>query len=124
MRRAVDRGRDIGPDEPGWRDGGTQHRHAGWASLTSLLAWVLANVLDLFSVLVLVQEGGRMAFARQHPAEAFLIYAGLRLLGTAALPLAVVSACRRWPSMARTAWGVLTVCALATAAAAWWRLYR
>jgi len=92
--------------------------------MTSLLAWVLANVLDLFSVLVLVQGGGRMAFARHHPAEAFLIYAGLRLLGTAALPLAVVAAGRRWPSMARTAWGVLTVCALATAAAAWWRLYR
>ena len=95
-----------------------------WASMTSLLAWVLANVLDVFSVLVLVQAGGRMVFARHHPAESFLIYAGLRFLSAAALPLAVVSAGRRWPLMSRAAWGALTVCALATAAAAWWRLYR
>ena len=102
-----------------WAGGGVL-----WAAATSLLAWLLANALDVFSVLVLVQAGGRMAIARHHPAESFLIYAGLRFLGTAALPLVVVSAGRRWPSVSRAAWGALTVCALATAAAAWWRLYR
>jgi hypothetical protein len=95
-----------------------------WASATSILAWGLANGLDVLSVLVLVQAGGRMAFARQHPAESFLIYAGLRLLGTAALPLAVASVGKRWPSLSRAAWGALTLCALATAAASWWRLHR
>jgi hypothetical protein len=94
------------------------------ASLLSLLAWVLANVLDVLSVLALVREGGRMVFARYHPAESFLLYAGLRFLGTLALPLVVLSISRRWPSASRSAWGALTACALATAAAAWWRLYR
>ena len=94
------------------------------ASLASLLAWILANALDVFAVLALVQAGGRLAFARNHPAEWFLIYAGLRFLGTAALPLAVVSASRHWPLSSRAAWGALTACALVTAAAAWWRLYR
>jgi hypothetical protein len=94
------------------------------ASLLSLLAWVLANVLDVLSVLALVRGGGRMVFARYHPAESFLLYAGLRFLGTLALPLALLSIGRRWPSTSRAAWGALTACALATAAAAWWRLYR
>jgi hypothetical protein len=95
-----------------------------WASITSLLAWVLANGLDVFSVLILVQAGRRMVFARHHPAESFLVYAGLRLLGTMALPLAVAASSKRWPAASRAAWGALTACALATAAAAWWRLYR
>jgi hypothetical protein len=106
--------------------GAQRHGDVGalWASITSLLAWVLANGLDVYSVLILVQAGRRMVFAQHHPAESFLIYAGLRLLGTMALPLAVVSSNRRWPSASRAAWGALTACALATAAAAWWRLYR
>jgi hypothetical protein len=95
-----------------------------WASITSLLAWVLANGLDVFSVLILVQAGRQMVLARHHPAESFLVYAGLRLLGTMALPLAVVSSSKHWPSASRAAWGTLTACALATAVAAWWRLYR
>jgi hypothetical protein len=119
VRRATHRETSLVPGKPRWEDWG-----ALWASVTSLLAWVLANVLDVFSVLVLVQGGGRMILARHHPAEAFLIYAGFRLLGTVALLLAVVSAGRRWPAMSRAVWGALTVCALATAAAAWWRLYR
>ena len=98
-------------------------RGAWWVPVTSLLAWVLANGLDILGILVLVQEGGRTALAPRHPAEGFLIYAGLRLLGTLALPLAVVSTGRHWPSASRAAWGALTVCALATAAGAWWRLY-
>jgi hypothetical protein len=97
---------------------------AWWTAITTLLAWVLANGLDVFSVLILVQSGGRLAFARFRPAESFVIYAGLRVLGTLAVSLGVVSASRRWPSVSRAAWGALTACALATAAAAWWRLYR
>ena len=93
-----------------------------WVSVTSLLVWGLANALDVFSVLVYVQTGGRMVFARHHPAESFLIYAEVRLLVTLALPLAVVSAGQHWPSVSRTAWSALTVCALVTAVTAWWRL--
>jgi hypothetical protein len=102
-----------------WRDWGTMG-----VSLLSLLAWVLANGLDVLSVLALVRAGERMILARHHPAESFLLYAGFRFLGTLALPLAVLSVSKRWPSLSRAAWGALTACALATAAAAWWRLYR
>jgi hypothetical protein len=90
----------------------------------SSLAWALANALDVLGALVLVQTGGRMVLARHHPAESFLIYAGLRALVTLALPLAAASVSKRWPSASRAASGALTVCALATAATAWWRLYR
>jgi hypothetical protein len=83
----------------------------------------MANVLDVFSVLAMVRAGGRLAWARYHPAEAFVIYGLLRLLITLALPLGVASTSRRWPWMSRAAWGALTLCALVTAAAAWWRLY-
>jgi len=96
---------------------------SGWAVGSSLLAWAMANLLDAFSVLAMVQAGGRMVWARNHPAEAVVIYALLRLLITLAVPLGFVSAGRRWPQLARAIWGALTVCALATAAAAWWRLY-
>ena len=97
---------------------------SGWAVGSSLLAWAMANLLDVFSVLATVQAGGRMAWARYHPAEAFVIYGLLRLLITLAVPLGAASASRRWPWMARAIWGGVTLCALVTAAAAWWRLYR
>lgn len=96
----------------------------GWAAGSSLLAWTMANLLDVCSVLVMVQAGSRMAWARHHPAEAFLIYGLLRLLITLAVPLGFASVGRRWPQMTRAIWGALTLCALGTAAAAWWRLYR
>jgi hypothetical protein len=41
------------------------------ASLLSLLAWVLANVLDVLSVLALVRGGGRMVFALATAAAAW-----------------------------------------------------
>jgi hypothetical protein len=95
-----------------------------WTSrLASLVAWTLANGLDVLSVLVVVRAGGRMAWVRYHPAEWFLVYAGLRFLGTLALALVVLSVSRRWPSASRPMWWALTVCALATVAAAWWRLH-
>ena len=96
----------------------------GWAVGSSLLAWTMANLLDVFSVLAMVQDGGRVAWARHRSAEAFVIYGLLRLLLTLAVSLGVASAARRWPRMARSIWGALTLCALVTAAAAWWRLYR
>lgn len=95
-----------------------------WTVGSSLLAWAMANLLDVFSVLAMVQDGGRIAWARHRPAEAFVIYGLLRLLLTLAVSLAVVSAARRWPRVARSFWGALTLCAMVTAAAAWWRLYR
>ena len=95
----------------------------GWAIGSSLLAWAMANLLDVFSVLARVQAGGQVAWARHHPAEAFVIYALLRLLIAVVVPLGFAFAVRRWHPMARTAWGALTLCALVTAAAAWWRLY-
>jgi hypothetical protein len=98
--------------------------NAGWAAGLSLLAWVLANLLDVFSVLAMVQDGARMVWARHHPAEAFVIYGLFRLLIALAVPLGAASASRRWPWVARTAWGMLTLGALVTAAGAWWRLYR
>jgi hypothetical protein len=105
-------------------------RVSRWTAITALLAWVLANGLDVFSVLWIVQEGGRLALARSdvvylhRPAEFFLIYAGMRFLGTLAVSLGVMSVSKRWPFLWRAAWGALTACALATAAGAWWRLYR
>jgi hypothetical protein len=103
--------------------GGQWFLTQGWAVGSSLLAWVMANLLDVFSVLAMVQGGGRMAWARHHPAEALVIYGLLRLLLTLAVSLGVASAARRWPRMARSIWGALTLCALVKAAAAWWRLY-
>ena len=97
---------------------------AAWTVASSLLAWTMANLLDVFSVLAMVQDGGRMVWARHHPAESIVIYGLLRLLLTLAVSLGVASAARRWPKMARAIWGALTLCALVTAAAAWWRLYR
>ena len=96
---------------------------AWWTAFTSHVAWVLANALDVYSVLFLVQSGGRLAFAPHRPAESFLIYAGLRVLGTLAVSLGVLSVSRRWPWAARAAWGALTACAGVTAVAAWLRLY-
>jgi hypothetical protein len=72
----------------------------------------------------MVQAGGRMVWARYRPAEGVVIYAMLRLLITLAVPLGFASAARRWPRVVRSVWGALTLCALVTAAAAWWRLYR
>ena len=115
--RAFDGGFEQGHDRS-W------FRATGWAVGSSLVAWTMANLLDVFSVVVLVQAGGRMAWARHHPGEAVVIYGLLRTLITLAVPLGFAAAGRRWPRMARAVWGALTFCALVTAAAAWWRLYR
>ena len=97
---------------------------AWWTAFTSHMVWILANALDVYSVLCFVQSGGRLAFAPHHPAESFLIYAGLRVLGTLAVSLGVLSVSQRWPWAARAAWGALTACSLVTAVAAWWRLFQ
>ena len=91
---------------------------------SAAVAWVLANGLDVLSVLYVLQFGSAWSFVRYHPAESFLIYAGMRLLGTLGVILLVVWVTKRWRSVFRTAWGALTVCALVTAIAAWWRLYQ
>jgi hypothetical protein len=84
----------------------------------------LANGLDVLSVLYVLQFGSAWSFVRYHPAESFLIYAGMRLLGTLGVLLLAIWVTKHWTSAFRTAWGALTVCALATAIAAWWRLYQ
>jgi hypothetical protein len=105
---------------------GVRHKEdwvSWWTAFTSHVAWILANVLDVYSVLLIVQSGRRLAYAPHHPAESFLIYAGLRALGTLAVSLGALSAGRHWPWSARAVWGALTACASVTAVAAWWRLY-
>jgi hypothetical protein len=95
-----------------------------WVSATAVVAWVLANGLDVVSMLFAVQFGGLLTFSRYHPAESFLIYAGMRLLGTLAVLLVVIWVSRRWSSMSSTVWSALTAGALVTALVAWWRLYQ
>jgi hypothetical protein len=96
----------------------------GWVAGSAVFAWAMANVLDVVSVWTTVRAGQRVAWAPRHPGEGLLIYGLFRLLLTLAIPLGVASASRRWSWMAQPIWGILPVCALATAAAAWWRLLR
>ena len=91
-------------------------------SVTGLVAWVLANGLDVVSALLMVRLGSAFSFARYHRAEFFLNYTGMRLLGTLAVWLLVALVNKHWPSVSRVAWSTLTACALVTAIAAWWRL--
>ena len=93
-------------------------------AVTAVVGWVLANGLDVLSVFYSVRFGNTLVLTRYHPAEYFLIYAGMRLLGTLATWLLVVSVSKRWPFMSRIVWSALTACALVTAIAAWWRLYQ
>jgi len=93
---------------------------------TAVLTWVLANGMDVLSMLFAVQLGGGFAFAtaRLRPAEFFLIYAGFRLLGTIAVALFVLFVLKYWPAVRSAAWSALTAFALVTALAAWWRLHQ
>lgn len=94
-----------------------------WTPVVAVVAWLLANALDVFSVFLLLQMGGRLPFVRYHAAEHFLIYVGMRMLGTMAFCLLVFFAIKHWASVSRIAWGTLTACSLATAILAWLRLY-
>ena len=98
-------------------------RTSWWLSATAVIAWVLANGLDVLSVLFAVRFGNVFPCVRNHPAEYLVIYAGIQLLGTLAVWLMAAAAGRRWSSVSTTVWSALTACALATAIAAWWRLY-
>jgi hypothetical protein len=93
---------------------------------TAVVAWALANGLDVVSMSLFVQAGGQLVFAsqimRQHPAEFVMLYAGMRVLGTLAVYLLVTFAQKQWPLLSQTLWSVLTACSLATAVAAWWRV--
>ena len=88
------------------------------------MAWILANGLDVLSMLYVLQFGSTWSFARYHPAESFLIYAGMRFLGTLGVLLLAIWVTKHWTSVLRTTWGALTICALVTAIVAWWRLYQ
>lgn len=97
-------------------------RVAQWTAVSAVLAWVLANALDVLSVLFFVQTGGQFAFACYRPAEHWLIYAGLRMLGTLGVTLLAMYTGKRWPGASQASWGALSVCALATAFIAWQRI--
>ncbi|HUT20186.1 MAG TPA: hypothetical protein VM366_13605 [Anaerolineae bacterium] len=93
---------------------------------TAVLTWVLANGMDVLSMLFAMQLGGGFAFAsaRFRPAELFLIYAGFRLLGTIAVGLFVLFVLKYWPAVRSAAWSALTAFALVAALVAWWRLHQ
>ena len=96
--------------------------------MTAVLAWVLANGLDILSTFLFLQLGGQLAFAemtaRHHPIEFTLIYAGMRTLGTLAVCLVVILVEKYWPPKAQLFWSALTAGALITAIAAWIRIYQ
>jgi hypothetical protein len=100
-----------------------------WASrslvVSAVVTWVLANGVDLLSMLYAVQMG-EVTFrnARLGSAEFYLVYAGFRLLGTMAVGLAIGFVSKHWPTVRSTAWSALTAFSLVTAFTAWWRLYR
>ena len=91
-------------------------------AITGSAAWVLANGLDVVSMLIAIQMGSRLPTMPFHPAESFLLYAGLRLLGTIAVWLAVLAIGRRWPALRGSTWSGLTALAQVTAIGAWWRI--
>ncbi len=94
--------------------------------ITALVAWTLANGLDIVSMFLFIQLGYRPLIAgsvlSQRPIEFVLLYAGLRGLGTLAGCLAALFAEKRWPSGSQIFWNALTVAALITALFAWLRL--
>ena len=95
--------------------------------ITAAIAWLLANGLDVVSMFIFVQLGGRLTLASgtmlRHPVEFVLLYAGIRLLGTLAGCLGAAFAGKHWPAAAQVFWNALTVCAMITAVIAWLRLY-
>ena len=94
--------------------------------IVALIAWTLANVLDIISMFLFIQLGYRPfivgSVMSQHPVEFVLLYAGLRTLGTLAGGLAAMVAEKRWPSGSQLFWNALTIAALLTALFAWLRL--
>lgn len=92
---------------------------------TAVLTWVLANGMDLLSMLFIVQLG-EVAFAgaRLHPGEFLLIYTGFRLLGAIAVGLMIAFVSKHWPAVRAAAWSALTAFSLVTALTAWLRLHQ
>jgi hypothetical protein len=108
----------------------TIHPNKNWirklTTTAAITAWILANGLDMLSMLLFLQLGGQLAFAssmvKYHPTEFTLIYAGMRTLGTLAVWLVVVLVEKHWASISHIFWNALTACALVTAVAAWLRI--
>jgi hypothetical protein len=92
---------------------------------TAAITWVLANGVDLLSMLLLVQGGGVVyPSARLYPAEFFLLYTGFRVLGAIAVVLAVAFVAKHWPALRSSAWSALTAFSFVAALTAWLRLRR
>ena len=110
----------------------TVRREKNWikklTAITAITAWILANGLDMLSVLLFLQLGRQLAFAgsmaKYHPTEFVLIYAGMRTLGTLAMWLIVAFVEKHWASISHIFWNALTACALVTAVAAWLRIFQ
>jgi hypothetical protein len=110
----------------------TVNRQKNWiprlARITTIIAWVLANGLDVFSLFLLFQLGKQPAFAgtmaRHHPFEYILIYAGLRTLVTLAACFGVPVVEKHFAPKSQVFWNALTAGALITAIAAWLRIYQ
>jgi hypothetical protein len=98
-----------------------------FTTITAVIAWALANGLDVISMSWFVREGGQLILGRQiirhHPAEFVVLYAGMRMLGTLAVYLSALFIEKHWPSISQTLWGTLTACSLMTAVVAWWRVW-
>ncbi len=94
---------------------------------TAAAAWILANGLDMLSMVLFLQMGGQLAVANlnmgRHPVEFALIYVGLRTLGTLAACLIAVLAEKHSASIAHIFWNALTAGAIVTAITAWLRIY-
>lgn len=92
---------------------------------TAVVTWVLANGVDVLSMLFVVQLGGVVfPVARLHPAEFVLLYAGFRALGAIAVALAIALVAKHWSALRSAAWSALTAFSLVTALVAWLRLHQ
>ena len=103
-------------------------KRAVWASrlvaVAAVVTWVLANGVDVISMLFLVQSGGvALSSARLYPGEFFVVYTGFRLLGAIAIALTIAFVGKHWPAMRSAAWSALTAFSLVTVVTAWLRLY-
>jgi hypothetical protein len=95
-----------------------------WTAIAAGVGWALANGLDVISVWIVLQSGGRFVFPTDHTAEYLMIYAGLRMLVALAVYLTVLAVSRHWALVSKVLWSALTAGAFATTIAAWWRLSR
>ena len=94
-----------------------------WTTITTIVVWVLANMLDIASVFFTMQLGKEFAILSYHPGEVFFMYAIMRSLIVLGFCLLIAFVSKHWPDRARLLWGMLTIGAMFTAVLAWVRVY-